>query len=319
MILSEASTLSQAASQKHSLHHSFSVELAAKYGIPEAIIIHHFQYWIQFNANLKRNFFEGRYWSYQTLTEIAAHFDYFSFDQVKRILKKLEKKGVIIKGNFNKNKFDQTVWYAFKNQAEFLNENLDMAKSPNGTGEIAIPIPDTKPDTIPKKEVVKKAPTRFACRPAAPQITLNLEKRCFEGITPEDTKAWSEKFTGINVFSEIDQCIEWALTKKYSDFRKSILAWLRNSQQRNRTPYKPKTEEVENVPASVSEAELNKQTAQKWEAEFKKRSSITHTIEALHDRVSFIMPGDKSFEAVYNISNAEFIKKCENTIKYLKL
>ena len=56
-------------------HHSFDVYLAEQYGIHEAILIHHFQHWIMVNKNLKRNFRDERTWTYQTLQDIAAHFE----------------------------------------------------------------------------------------------------------------------------------------------------------------------------------------------------------------------------------------------------
>lgn len=148
-----------------SLHHTFDIHLAAKYGIEEAIIIHHFQHWIQVNKKLESNFHEGRTWTYQTLDEIAAHFPYMNRSQVFDILFKLEHgfhrksktkeklfEPVIIKSNFNKTKFDKTVWYAFRDEASFIvlgNPKNDKRTSQNPDWEIPTPIPDTKPDTKP--------------------------------------------------------------------------------------------------------------------------------------------------------------------------
>lgn len=114
-----------------SLHHSFDIDLAAEYGTHEAILIHHFQHWIGENQRLKRNFINDRTWSNQTLEEIAAHFTYFTPDQVRDILYKLEhgkaRKGkhqvfkpVLVKGNYNKKKHDRTVWYAFVDEKKFM-------------------------------------------------------------------------------------------------------------------------------------------------------------------------------------------------------
>lgn len=146
---------------KNSLHHSFDIDLAEKYGIPEAILIHHFQHWITINKRLKRNFHEGRTWTYQTLEEIAAHFPYFSTSQVNRLLRKLTKLKVLKKGNFNKRKFDRTVWYAFFVEENFVDRQMHLAKSPNGDGEIATPIPDTKTDTETKEKIYKKEKTKY--------------------------------------------------------------------------------------------------------------------------------------------------------------
>jgi len=147
-----------------SLHHSFNIELAEKYGMAEAVLIHHFQHWVTFNQRLKRNLHEGRTWTYQTLEEIAAHFPYWTPDQVRDILYKLEHgkprksklnkklfEPVIKKGNFNKNKYDQTVWYAFNEEKAFIDKKTqahrEKGKSPDRIGEIPTPIPHTKPHT----------------------------------------------------------------------------------------------------------------------------------------------------------------------------
>ena len=114
-----------------SLHHSFDIELAGQYGIEEAIIIHHFQHWISHNKRLNRACHNSRTWSYQTLDEIAANFPYMNKSKVFDIIQKLclgksrksrkfefEFKPILMKGNFNKKKYDQTVWYAFIDDCE---------------------------------------------------------------------------------------------------------------------------------------------------------------------------------------------------------
>jgi hypothetical protein len=137
------------------LTHSFSVEHAELYGIDCAILIHHMQFWIEQNQSLGRNFYEGRTWMYQTQKEIAACYPYWSEDAVYRLLKKLEEKEVLIKGNFNKTNFDRTVWYAFKNEKMFTvprNRGMDAANPRNPKRESAVPIPDTNPNAEQKQQ-----------------------------------------------------------------------------------------------------------------------------------------------------------------------
>jgi hypothetical protein len=154
-----------------SLSHAFSKRFAEIYGVECAIIISHFQFWIEQNQAMNRNFHDGRTWMYQTQKEIAAVYSYWSEDAVARILKKLEEYEVIIKGDYNKSNFDKTTWYAFKNEEMFtkprnrgiadnecetvkvekkpLQDGLaDTAKSRNRDRGIATPIPDTMPKQI---------------------------------------------------------------------------------------------------------------------------------------------------------------------------
>lgn len=155
------------------LNHSFNVEHAEIYGIECAILISHFQFWIEQNQRMGRNFYDDRTWMYQTQKEIAAIYPYFSEDHVCRLIKKLIDKDVLIKGNYNKTPFDKTVWYAFKNEKMFTkpqNCGIDTAdlrnQIPQNCGmrfrNSAEPIPDTKTDTknieqqqaSPKEDVV---------------------------------------------------------------------------------------------------------------------------------------------------------------------
>lgn len=111
-------------------NHTFDITLAAKFGIEEAIIIHHFQHWIRINRNLNRNFIEGKTWSYQSRKEIAAHFPYINEDKVRRIIENLVEIGVLISKNFNKNRLDHTLWYAFADEMAFVPIIEGISKNP---------------------------------------------------------------------------------------------------------------------------------------------------------------------------------------------
>ena len=158
-------------------HHSFDIHLAVQYGIEEAIIIHHFQHWIRVNKKLKRNFIEGKTWTYQTREEIAAHFPYFEVEKVRRLCESLVIKKVLLSKHHHKNKFDRTLWYAFENEEKFLNIEIDsnksyerqicqmeMSKLPNEDVEFANciytdTIPDTKQDiSSPTSSLEKQQP-----------------------------------------------------------------------------------------------------------------------------------------------------------------
>lgn len=132
-----------------SLNHSFSVEHAQVYGVECAILIHHLQYWIQYNQGMGKNFHDGRTWMYQTQKEISTLYPYWSEDTVSRLMNKLVEYDVIIKGNFNKLKYDRTTWYAFKNEEKFIiprNRGTLRADSRDGSLPLTEPIPNTKPN-----------------------------------------------------------------------------------------------------------------------------------------------------------------------------
>lgn len=128
--------------------HGFSVENAISYGIECAILINHFQYWIDHNKAMGRNFYDGHTWMYQTQKEIAAVYPYWSEDVVYKTITKLVEKDVLIKGNYNKTPFDKTTWYAFKNEEMFTipsNDGIEGVQRRNPIRPTTEPIPDTKP------------------------------------------------------------------------------------------------------------------------------------------------------------------------------
>ena len=80
-------------------------------GVNEAIIVQQVHYWLNINEKAKINFYNGRYWTYNTYENWQkTNFRFFSERTLKRIFKKLEEKEILIKDNFNKTKYDRTLW-----------------------------------------------------------------------------------------------------------------------------------------------------------------------------------------------------------------
>jgi hypothetical protein len=147
-----------------SQHHSFDIQIAQEYGITEAIIIHHIQHWIGVNQRKpngkKTSFRDGKWWTYQTVDDIAAHFPYLSKSQVVTAIERLcngktrfekEKKfePILVKGNFNKLKYDHTSWYSFVNEEKFTFlciHKKGFVDPQSGSCGSTRPIPDTKTD-----------------------------------------------------------------------------------------------------------------------------------------------------------------------------
>jgi hypothetical protein len=130
-----------------SVHHSFNIHLATYLKSADlAILLHHFDFWIDKNARANRNFHEGAYWTYDTLDDLANTFPYYSRQQIQRMIDKLVEMKVLIKGNFNKSKFDRTCWYTYNKEfiAIYRNRYMENSESVNGNSGIDTPIPDTK-------------------------------------------------------------------------------------------------------------------------------------------------------------------------------
>ena len=108
-------------------------------GSDEAIILQQVHYWTQKNMNIR----DGYSWVYNSMKDWHKQFYWISESSVKRIFTKLEKKGVLITGNYNKAKFDKTKWYridyAALDEMEQRLGQIDLTnrpKRPNGEGQV---------------------------------------------------------------------------------------------------------------------------------------------------------------------------------------
>lgn len=125
--------------------HSFDTGYAIAYGVDEAIMIRNLQFFITCNANRGNNFHEGRFWTYDKLKDFPNHFPYWTSKQIRRIIDSLVDQGVIIKGNFNTQWSDQTCWYAFKDEANFIKH-------------VKTQVSDNKPTTEMPKRATDRCP-----------------------------------------------------------------------------------------------------------------------------------------------------------------
>lgn len=69
-----------------------------------------------------KHFHENRYWTYNSVKAFGLLLPYWSCDKIRGILKKLTEIGVILTGNFNKTKYDQTKWFSLSDEYLYLIE-----------------------------------------------------------------------------------------------------------------------------------------------------------------------------------------------------
>jgi len=153
------------------MEHLFNIEHAKKWGVNAAIVLRHLQFWILKNKANKKHDYEGRTWSYNSVTAMVKIWPYWSQRQVWRIFDKLIAEGIIIKGNFNRAGYDRTLWYAFADEEAFLpsetilpNGKMDFTKPADPFYQTAKPIPNPIPikDTDNLSTVVKNSEEMLA-------------------------------------------------------------------------------------------------------------------------------------------------------------
>ena len=108
------------------MYHSFDKDIAVKYGLAEAIILNHMQYWIEKNKANGANFFDGFYWTYNSARAYAEIFPYFSQRQIQNALKHLKDEEILQTGNYNAVAYDRTTWYAFTEKGESIMQKCKM-------------------------------------------------------------------------------------------------------------------------------------------------------------------------------------------------
>lgn len=135
------------------MEHSFDVELAKEIGVNPAIIFKNILFWINKNQANEKHFYDGKYWTYNSIKAFKELFPYMSEKSIRNSLKKLEDLGFIETGNFNKSPYDRTKWYSLKkiykpksiNTTSHLG-NVDIPKKANGNSQKGEPIPDSNTD-----------------------------------------------------------------------------------------------------------------------------------------------------------------------------
>lgn len=126
------------------MEHHFNVEIAAEIGIDKAIFLHNIEFWIKKNEANDRHFYDGRYWTYNSVKAFAVLFPYWNGTKIKRMIASLKEEGYLEVGNYNQSSYDRTSWYALTERSSALVQNDQMESS-----KVTQPIPDSKPDSKP--------------------------------------------------------------------------------------------------------------------------------------------------------------------------
>jgi uncharacterized phage protein (TIGR02220 family) len=193
------------------MKHLFDVDIAKQYGINAAILLENIGYWIKQNEANEANFFDGRYWTFNSRRAYREMFPYMSERQIATALEKLIADGLIITGNYNKLAYDRTLWYALTKKGEcilhFVIMDYDILS--NGNAQNVEPIPNintninTNKNTNIYNAVIEhlnsKAGTSYRASANATQRHINA--RIAEGFTLDDFKTVIDK-----------KCAEWSKT-----------------------------------------------------------------------------------------------------------
>ena len=185
------------------VRYSFVVDHARRYGDREAVFLYNLCFWLKRNRKRDHNYVwsdtleDFRYWSYNTVTEFATLFDFWTVDQIRTIIKSLRKQNVIVGESLCANGTDRTLWFALVDERlmddvpdekeesavhEFEtrkvpseNSQMHLGKKPKGAGEIpnaGVKPPKTYRGADSKRSDSKLSDSKLA---NASGVTLNVE------------------------------------------------------------------------------------------------------------------------------------------------
>ena len=116
------------------MNHSFNVEVATKYGMLEAVLLENINFWVAKNKANEKNFYDGFYWTYNSITALSKLFPYASRATIFRALHNLEDAGLILAGNYNKDASDKTKWYTLTKKGELLLNGTEACQPESNAG-----------------------------------------------------------------------------------------------------------------------------------------------------------------------------------------
>ena len=206
------------------MQHHFDVELAKQYGMVEAVLLNHFEYWIELNRANGKNYFEGRYWTFNSMKAFAEIFPYLSEKKIRNALKNLQDAGLIMTGNFNKSAYDRTLWYAFSDFAESIlpKRQMEVAEKANQNIQKGEPIPDNNTGDYPgdypgnnnphnPPEGEQQKPKRKRKSDSAEEVETAIKAFGYPESTNERLREWLEVRSAKrtpNTVSAIQKCIK---------------------------------------------------------------------------------------------------------------
>jgi hypothetical protein len=135
----------------------FQPKLAMLTSVNEAIVIQQLHYWLRQNEGKSDHYKDGRIWCWNTYEDWRKNnFPFWSDSTIKRVFAELERRGLIIKGNYNKLGLDRTGWYTIDYEAldaltrtpSGQNDPIDQVNLTRPSGQNDGTIPETTTETI---------------------------------------------------------------------------------------------------------------------------------------------------------------------------
>ena len=222
------------------MRYSFDTELAARYGVEEAILLDHIRFWCEKNRSNPDCQQQGRCWMYASAARLAEHFPFWSVPKIRRLLKSLVRQGALLEGRFGRFAFDRTLWYAVSESAlsMFQNRHLQETNSEHSSDESARAIKDTQ------KDIQEDSQHTYTACGGGRAFSPSSEKlgNAAPKAEPKSEQLSADTITSFERF--------WQAYPRKADKRAALLAWkaLRPSESLVNTMLAALTTQCESAP-----------------------------------------------------------------------
>jgi len=85
--------------------------VALRYGLEEAIFLDSILFWYKENRANQRNFYDGRWWTFNSVSALAELLPWWTEKQLRRIIASCREQGALLAGNYSDDQRDRTMWY----------------------------------------------------------------------------------------------------------------------------------------------------------------------------------------------------------------
>ena len=192
---------------------SLESELAAKYGLVEAILLDYFVKWLRYNASKANayNYRDGRYWVYDSTPGLSKKMSgIISEGKIRKSIGNLIEHGVLIRSNeYNDKPYDRTFWYSLTEKGW-----SEIAKVESGEEvypSTACEPPRTSCETIPNLSPIYP--------PITPPVSLPIDRRDKGGEEkPNFQKTIQGQIIPKNIPLEVQQRLDYFI-KHFRPFK----------------------------------------------------------------------------------------------------
>lgn len=115
--------------------HSFDTDIAAQVGINGAVIYEAIKWWCFMHKVNGTNHYDDNWWVFNSRRAWCESFPYLSDKNIQTALTKLFDAGLILKGNYNTEKFDRTNWYAIADKDSLVSGDSKLVSRLTSSGQ----------------------------------------------------------------------------------------------------------------------------------------------------------------------------------------